>query len=514
EPRISSIRAALDRFYVATQSLTMKVAATVIALAPVWSVWAKQYLLSPSLTRVGTDKEWAVQLRVASTARFEEYLSGQYDHAIQGVQQAMSPQGAARGAMQASPSRTHPDYYYHWVRDAALTMGLVNELYADARNPEEMDTWEHILLDHATFSKQLQETDNPSQGLGEPKFHMDGSAFWQSWGRPQNDGPAIRAAVVGAFGQLWAQRGGDMGQLYQAQLPAQSVIKRDLEYTAHHWQDPSFDIWEEVSGHHFFNRMVSRKAMRDGAALARSVSDWGAASYYLTQARVIEADLDQFWDQEKGYIVATRGVVGGLGDKSSGLDTQVLLAALHGAVDDDERYALHSDRMLATAHALITRFEALYAVNRDHPELAPAIGRYPEDQYDGYDRAGGNPWVLTTACMAEVHYRVAQAWLDQGYLPVTTLNWPFLQRASPTAARIPEIPTTVDNNHPSFALILADLKSAGDRFLQRIQFHGHADLNLFEQWHHTTGHARGAPDLTWSYAAFITAVRARSALAL
>ncbi|KAJ1977309.1 hypothetical protein H4R35_002356 [Dimargaris xerosporica] len=495
----------------------MKVAVTVLALAPAWLVWAKQHLLSPLLVNVGADRGRAAQLWVASTVGFEKYLNDQYHHAIQGVQQAMSPQGAARGAMQASPSRNHPDYYYHWVRDAALTMGLVNELYADARNPEEMSTWERILLDHATFSKQLQETDNPSHGLGEPKFHMDGSAFWQSWGRPQNDGPAIRAAVVGAFGQLWAQRGGDLSQLYQAQLPAQSVIKRDLEYTAHHWQEPSFDIWEEVSGHHFFNRMVSRKAMRDGAALARSVNDWGAANYYLQQAHIIEDDLDQFWDQEKGYIVATRGVVDGLNDKSSGLDVQVLLAALHGAVDkddDDERYALHSDRMLATAYALITRFKALYAVNRNHPALAPAIGRYPEDQYDGYDRAGGNPWVLATACMAEVHYRVAQTWLDQGALPVTTLNWPFLKRASPAAARISEVPTTVSNDHPLFERILKDLKAAGDQFLQRIQFHARADLNLFEQWHHTTGNARGAPDLTWSYAAFITAVRARNALML
>src|SRR5688500_16671266 len=29
--------------------------------------------------------------------------------------------------------------------------------------------------------------------LGEPKFQADGSAFNDPWGRPQNDGPAIRA---------------------------------------------------------------------------------------------------------------------------------------------------------------------------------------------------------------------------------------------------------------------------------------------------------------------------------
>jgi glucoamylase len=47
----------------------------------------------------------------------------------------------------------------------------------------------------------LQTVSNPSGGLssgglGEPKFNADESAFTGSWGRPQRDGPALRATAL------------------------------------------------------------------------------------------------------------------------------------------------------------------------------------------------------------------------------------------------------------------------------------------------------------------------------
>lgn len=38
-------------------------------------------------------------------------------------------------------------------------------------------------------------------GLGEPKFNVDETAFTGSWGRPQRDGPALRATAMISFGQ-------------------------------------------------------------------------------------------------------------------------------------------------------------------------------------------------------------------------------------------------------------------------------------------------------------------------
>ncbi|KAJ1975901.1 hypothetical protein H4R33_006563 [Dimargaris cristalligena] len=318
-----------------------------------------------------------VRLMSAKTASrnvdipFDTYLQLQYDFSLDAIQRAVSPAGAAKGAMQASPSRVHPDYFYHWVRDAGLTMSLVNQLYADATDQTQRDSWGTILADHADFSRRLQETDNPSHGLGEPKFNMNGSAFWENWGRPQNDGPAIRAYAIIEYGHLWAKQGGDWSRLYTSEWPATSVIKRDLEYTAHHWEEPSFDVWEEVSGQHFFNFMVSRRAMREGASLARQFDDTGASDYYAQQEDRIASRLDEFWDATKGYVTTTRNYHRGLGDKET-----------------------------------------------------------------------------------------------------------------------------------------------GDTYMRRIHKMGRMDLNLYEQWGRESGQSRGAPHLTWSYAAFITAIRAREQLNL
>jgi len=48
----------------------------------------------------------------------------------------------------------------------------------------------------------LQTVANPSGtflpaglGLGEPKYQVDGTRFNGAWGRPQRDGPALRALV-------------------------------------------------------------------------------------------------------------------------------------------------------------------------------------------------------------------------------------------------------------------------------------------------------------------------------
>jgi hypothetical protein len=35
-----------------------------------------------------------------------------------------------------------------------------------------------------------------------------------------------------------------------------SPIKKDLEYTAHHWREPNFEPWEEEMGLHFYNMLA------------------------------------------------------------------------------------------------------------------------------------------------------------------------------------------------------------------------------------------------------------------
>jgi glucoamylase len=57
----------------------------------------------------------------------------------------------------------------------------------------------------------------------------------------------------------------------------------------------------------------------------------------------------------------------------------------------------------------------------------------------------------------------------------------------------------------------AALRAAGDRMLQAIVFHSD-HFELSEQFDATTGFEKSVSNLSWSYAAFLSAVRARSLL--
>jgi glucoamylase len=137
---------------------------------------------------------------------------------------------------------------------------------------------------------------------------------------------------------------------YAVEMPPRSVIKADLEYVSHFWNQSSFDLWEEVKGLHFFNLMVSARSLREGTDLARTFGDMGAAAWYEEQAGYIEAFLGKFWDPQKGHLVET------LSSQRSGLDCGLLLGSLHALPADDSKsdivYPPWSDEMLMSLLAL------------------------------------------------------------------------------------------------------------------------------------------------------------------
>jgi glucoamylase len=62
--------------------------------------------------------------------------------------------------------------------------------------------------------------------------------------------------------------------------------------------------------------------------------------------------------------------------------------------------------MLATAVAVESKFSSLYSINSGIASwLGTAIGRYPEDTYNGVGNSEGNPWFLCTNAFAELYYR-------------------------------------------------------------------------------------------------------------
>lgn len=132
------------------------------------------------------------------------------------------------------------------------------------------------------------------------------------------------------------------------------------------------------------------------------------------------------------------------------------------------------------------------------PGLGPRLGRYPGDVYDGdtSDQAGDHPWALTTANFAELYYRVAAKITASRTVPADPLSAPFLAQAGVTATTAPLGAASA-------------LRAAGDAMLRAVVCHSD-HLELSEQFDAVTGFEKSVANLSWSYAAFLSAARART----
>lgn len=391
------------------------------------------------------------------------------------VMKNVGPADSRRGVVVAAQTRHSPNYYFHWTRDAGLTMDVVISQYKRTTEPEERLRLETAITNYVDFSAEIQRKETLT-GLGEPKFYHDGNVHNEPWGRPQNDGPAIRAISLIHWAEILIAEGKTelvKKKIYDGRHPSHSVVKKDLEYVSHHWRDPSFDLWEEVKGDHFYTRMVQRRALIEGAQLASTLGDSGAADWYLSQAKEIEKSLESFWDPTRGYFVTTLNRVDGLDYKNSQLDSAFVLGLLHGSLDDG--FLPFADpRVQATIEKLIWSFKTQYPINQIPGIAGVAIGRYTEDRFAGANFNGGNPWALCTLAMAEAFYKTADE-----------LNRKMaVNRAATFIAK-------------------------GDEMVRRVAYHSHSDGSLNEQIDRSTGYMTSVEDLTWSYAALITSYWAR-----
>lgn len=377
------------------------------------------------------------------------------------------------GAVIASPSMDQPNYFYHWVRDAGLTMMELLALYQLPLPPERHSLLESYIQAWINFEIQNQNTALKTSNLGEPIFTVMGDIYPHSWGRPQNDGPAVRsiAMTLFAFELIKQNRLTEAQRLYRSELPANSPIKRDLEYVSTHWNKPNFDLWEEVKGEHFFTKMAQRTALMLGAELARNLNDSSASSFYLYQAKELESSLRKHINSLRNIIVPTLNPIGGWKGKDTELDSATILAILYFSMGDG-LFDLHDSFTLQTAANLESAFSQLYTINiktRDYAAMSPGIGRYPEDVYNGAGFSEGNPWFITTNAFAEYYCRLA-------------------------------------NNHPR-GPYAAQFRAKAMGFINRTLLHSDSRGQMSEQFNRYNGYMQGARDLTWSYVSYLRAYR-------
>jgi glucoamylase len=384
------------------------------------------------------------------------------------------------GCILASPSwensATHvtQDYVYHWTRDAAIVALELAWAYANGTLPDNQP-----LIDYVTFSQKCQQS---AGDFDRACFCIDGTQ--RPWTN-QADGPALQTlALLTMHGQLDPP----------AQATARTLIDANLSFLAGAYQGQTFNLWEEEFGYSFFARSAQLRCLQ---AIAANTIGITVPSWLPDALTWLISALDSHWNGEVYQSVLPVPT-----DYRAPYDPNIdiVQAAIYGAE------SVTDPRLLATAAQLRAQWDDpaakyYYPINGADAAggLGPLLGRYPGDLYDGDtdEQAGDHPWALTTANFAELYYRVAARINAAKTVPADSMSAPFLAQVGITPSTTP-------------ADAVAALRAAGDAMLQAIVYHSD-HLELSEQFDAITGFEKSVASLSWSYAAFLSAVRARGA---
>jgi glucoamylase len=385
---------------------------------------------------------------------------------------------SAPGCVLASPSwentatRLTQDYVYHWTRDAAIVAIELAWAYSTGNLPDSQP-----LVDYVTFAQTCQQS---AGDFDRASFYINGRP--RPW-TDQTDGPALQTlALLAMYPQLDPA----------TQATALTLVNANLDFLQGAYQGQTFNLWEEEYGYSFFARSAQLRCFQAVAAntVGIAVPSWlPSALGWLTTA------LDGHWN---GAVYQSMLPVPADYRAPYDPNIDIVQAAVYGAE------SVTDPRLLATAAQLRAQWadpasQYHYPINAADAALGlgPMLGRYPGDVYDGDtdDQVGDHPWALCTANFAELYYRVAASITASRTVPADSLSASFLSQAGVTAATDP-------------LTAAAALRAAGDAMLQAVVYHSD-HFELSEQFDAVTGFEKSVANLSWSYAAFLSAVRAR-----
>lgn len=395
------------------------------------------------------------------------------------IGQVMVPaRGSVLAAPKPVPGPDEPDYFFHWYRDAAVSIGALVALHRMGRLPASGRT---RFAESIAFDWRLRRIDGPAvlgreawppttipflqphvrprqevEALSGPavaadvRCNPDGGLDLLRWSRPQHDGPAMRALTT----MRMLDSGGLAGEPDRRR--AAKLLVADLRFCLARHAIPCFDPWEEELGHHFYTRLVQHAALRHGAPWAAANGRPRLAARFAAAAEALAGNLAGHWSDADGHYRSR--MPGKTVSKTKSLDSVVLLAALHAGLPEGP-FSVADPRMQATVARLEGFFAERMPVNAGRaPADGIVLGRYEGDSY--FD---GGAFLPCCFGLAEYHYR-------RGIRVQGDAVLAFLRRLLPECGLLPE------------------------------------------QLDRATGAPRSARDLTWSHAAFVTAAEARMAL--
>lgn len=264
------------------------------------------------------------------------------------------------GCIRASPS-TDPDYNFHWIRDSAIVIKSITSLYEEDRENDKYKTIIEKYID--TEIQHIQY--HPA----EPKFLLDKTPYTGDWGRPQNDGPALRGLICLKLLKLFPKKSGALLK----------IIKNDLSYTIDEIEQPCFDLWEEEFGYHLYTRMVQTKFLHECFKNHKTHIE------KLTQDVLNRANelLSHHFSENK--IHSSYSLNGGILRE---YDSSFFLGLCH--VDYDlPGISIYDNRIINYCYNMKNHFYEIYEINKN--KKIPFFGRYLNDKY-----FNGNPWIICT----------------------------------------------------------------------------------------------------------------------
>jgi glucoamylase len=276
------------------------------------------------------------------------------------------------GSIIASPSN-HPNYFYHWIRDSAITMKVIVNEYELTKDLKYLD----IILQYVNFEFEIQNIETIA-GLGEPKYNVDGSSFNEEWGRPQNDGPALRGIIMIKIARLLQKKFSSITKKI-----INTIIENDLKYIIDNIDKPSFDLWEEIYGYHFYTRLVQAKFIKEYIKYTNNL-----------QLNIYYEKIKKYITHHYSYnnIISSFNIDGTINRDN---DSSIFLGIEHIDYDNDifpiDKYELVENNIYSLRNYFNIKYEKDYNL----------IGRYINDNY-----FNGQSWFICTISMLNFYKKI------------------------------------------------------------------------------------------------------------
>jgi len=415
-------------------------------------------------------------------AGLDEWIEAQYHHSAQRMLRGISATDlvkqrpgfgqsvqARAGSVVASPVLASydpdPDYFFHWYRDSAVVMDALRMLYERGTLADEAL---QLFAEFVDFSLGLDALD----------------------GRRLSQAREWRERVMPEF-RKYLRDDADLAGVHGERVRGETRVNADGTLDISSWPRPQHDgiATRALTLRRWLALPRLDPPLREAASrllqadLDYTRRHWSEPCYdiweeelglhYYTlctaaaalgedpQCAAIHRMLDGFWDAAQGHY-RSRVLASGLASAKQ-LDIAVILAAIHTDLPG-ARHSPADPRMHSTLMRLEELFAECYAINERRPAgSGPAMGRYAGDVY-----YSGGAYYFATLGAAQLCYLAAGR---------AAAAQPWIER--------------------------------GDAFLATVRAFTPDSGDLAEQFDQQSGVQTSARDLTWSYAAFISAAVAR-----